>query len=151
MDFILPICDICRKTERGFLSSICYAQKPLTILQNDPPIAQNHYLKMMTQHSKKCHISKNEPHLAGEFWLPSQSPNEIPKITLQILGSLDVDRLFECGKWPPQGWETWFFGHFLHMTGVPISGFRVSGFWVSCLQELCHARNPESRNRDGIN
>jgi len=58
---------------------------------------------MMTQHSKKCHIYENESHIEWDILLPSQDPNEILKTPLEILGSLDVDRLFERGKWPLQG------------------------------------------------
>jgi hypothetical protein len=58
---------------------------------------------MMTQHRKKCHISENEPHMAGGILLPCQAPNEILKTPLEILGYLYVDRLFEHGKWSLQG------------------------------------------------
>ena len=43
------------------------AQNPPTISQNDNLVAQNPHFKMMTQQSKKHHISENELDIEGEF------------------------------------------------------------------------------------
>jgi hypothetical protein len=42
-------------------------------------------------------------HIAGNFFLPSQDLNSDVKIPLEILGSVDVNRLFERVKQPLQG------------------------------------------------
>jgi hypothetical protein len=54
---------------------------------------------MMTQHSKKHH----EPHLLGDFQLPSQAPNEHLNAPMEILGSVDVNRPFQHTKRPLHG------------------------------------------------
>ena len=118
MDLILPIYDTCRKTERFYWSMMCYAQKPPTVSQNDIPVAQNHHLKMVTQQSKKCHISENEPHIVGDFWLPSQAPNENLNAPMEILGSVDVNQPFERTKWPLHGCENCH--HFMVLANVEI-------------------------------
>jgi len=38
------------------------------------------------------------PNLVGNFWLPSQTPNAYLKVPLEILGFLDVNRLFKHVK-----------------------------------------------------
>ena len=67
MDLIIPLCDTCRKNKRGYFYLKFHAQNTLIISQNDPPVAQDHHLKMMTQHSKNATFLKTMPHLAGEF------------------------------------------------------------------------------------
>ena len=130
MDSILPICSTCRKTERVYSYLMCYAQSNPTVSQNDPPVAQNHHLKMMTQHSKKRHISENEPHLSGDFWLPSPDPNEIMKTLLEILGFLYVYILFEREKKPLHDWENCvFLKQFCIWMESRFQVFWFRGFW----------------------
>ena len=52
MDFILQICNTCRKTKRVYCSMTCQEQKPLIVLQNYSPFSQNHHFKIMPFHSK---------------------------------------------------------------------------------------------------
>ena len=67
MDSILPICDTCRKNERGYFYLTCQEQNTFTVSQNDPPVSQDHHLKMMTQHNKNATFMKTMPHLTGDI------------------------------------------------------------------------------------
>ena len=83
MDLILPLYHNYRKIERGYFYLTFQAQNPLTVSQNDPPVAQDHHFKMMTQHSKNTTFLKTLPHITGEFSLPSQDTNEYMKVPLE--------------------------------------------------------------------
>jgi len=99
---------------------------------------------MMTHHSKKCHISENEPHISGDFWLTYQDPNEILKTPMKILGFLYLDRLFERGKRPLQDWENCIF---LKQFGIfQDFGFRGFGYHVFKSYDM-----QGIMNHDGIN
>ena len=65
MDSIIPICNTCRKTERGYCSLTYQKQKPSSVLQNDSPVAHNHRFKMMHFHSKTSILVAQS---ALKFW-----------------------------------------------------------------------------------
>ena len=48
------------------------------------------------------------PNIVGKLWLDSRAPNADLKAPLEILGFLDVDRLFKHAKQTLHDWEIWF-------------------------------------------
>ena len=67
--------------------------------------------------------NRNFPNLglAGWFWLSSRTPNPKMITPLEILWSVDENRLFKRAKWSSHDWEKWFlpkavFGQFYRLS-----------------------------------
>ena len=87
MDFILPICDTCRKNKIGYCYVTCYSQKNPTFSQNYPPVAQDHHFKMMTQHSKNAtFLKKNASSYEGILTILPSSKS----ITESTIGNMRI-------------------------------------------------------------